>query len=93
MFIIGGSNDHSEVFDSITRKFTYIKTIPNLSWHIRVDNPFQVVDIADKIYFFRMYNNKVKVYIYDVRKNLFTFKTSIEMRNFDLVSCIKVPMI
>ena len=28
MFMIGGSKDYCEVFDSVTRNFMYIKTLP-----------------------------------------------------------------
>ena len=99
MIIIGGSSDYFEIFDSVTRKFTYIKTIPNWArtskpdWHRRVNNPYQVIDIANKIYLFRMENNKVNVYRYDVRNDLFTFKTSVETESFEKFSCIKIPMI
>ena len=99
MSLIGGSNDFSEIFNSVTRKFTYIKTLPK--WvgtsetylYSRVGNSYQVVDIANNIYFFRFENKKINVYRYDVRNDGFTFKTSMETKNFKEFSCIKIPMI
>ena len=94
MIMVGGSSDHFEVFDSVTRKFTYIENIPK--W-VRMPYPFfrtyQVVSIGYKIYFFQKENNKVNVNSYDVKTNNFSFKTSIEIENFEKFSCIKVPMI
>ena len=78
MFIIGGSKDYFELFDSITRKFTYIKTLLNwtrtlgLAFYRRVNNPYQIVEIANNIYLFRMENNKVNIHRYDVRSDFFT---------------------
>ena len=99
MIIIGGNSDYCEVFDSITRKFTYIKTL--LKWirtseiplFSQVNHPYQVVDVANKIYFFRFENDKVNVHSYDVRNDFFTFKTSMHAVNFEKLSCIKIPMI
>ena len=97
--IIIGSGFSSEVFDSVTRKFTYIKTFlkwtrtSELFFQNQVNNSNQVVGIANKIYFFRIKKKKVNVYRYDVRNDLFTFKTSIEMEKFKIFSCIKVPVI
>ena len=99
MIIIGGNSDCSEIFDSVTRKFTYIKTLPKwvgtskLDWHIGVKKPYQVVDIANKIYFFRMEKNKFNIHSYDVRNDHFAFKTSMETENFEEFSCVKIPMI
>ena len=91
--IIIESGFSSEVFDSITRKFTYIKTLPILARKLKLFKSFQVVDIANKIYFFLIENKKFNVYRYDVINDLFTFKTSVETENFEEFSCIKVPMI
>ena len=99
MFMIRGSKDYSEIFDSITRKFTYIKTFPKwvgkskIYLSHRFNNPYQVVDIANKIYFLCIKNMKVKVYRYDVRNDSFTFVASRKTESFAKFSCIKVPMI
>ena len=99
MIIFRGSSDYSEVFDSITRKLTYIKTLPNwtetseLVYYRRINYPYQVVGIANKIYFFRMIYKKVDVNSYDVRNNFFTYKTSIETETFKKFCCVKIPMI
>ena len=99
MIMIGGNSENSEIFDSITRKFTYIKTFPKwvgkskIYLPHRFNNPYQVVDIANKIYFFCIKNMKVKVYRYDVRNDSFTFVTSRKTESLGKFSCIKVPMI
>ena len=89
MFMIGSSSDYCEVFDSVTRKFTYIKFLTE--W-IRTLKPFQEVSIGHEIYFFRKDDNKVYVNSYDVKNNFLRFRTSIEMENFNEISCIKIPM-
>ena len=99
MFMIGGNSGYFEVFDSITREFTYILAFPNLAsslkldWQRRVEYLYQIVDIGNKIYFFCKENDKVNVHILDVSNNSFTFKTSMEIEKFDKISCIKVPII
>ena len=89
MFMIGGSSDYSEVFDSVTRKFTYIKIIP--IW-VRTSKPFQVVSIGHEICFFRKDDNKINVHSYDVRNNSVRLRNSIEMEKLYGIRCIKVPM-
>ena len=97
MFMIGGSSDYSEVFDSVTRKFTFIKIFPKwvgpselLSRNYK---PFQVVNIGYKMFFFQKDDKKVNIHSYNVRNNRFCYKTSIEMESFKNIGCIKVPMI
>ena len=94
MFMVGGSSDYVEVFDSVTRKFTYIENVPKL---VRIPyifiSTFEVVSIGYKIYIFRKEYNKVHVHSYDVKNNHFSFKTPIEIENVDKFSCIRVPMI
>ena len=100
MFMIGGSSEYSEVFDSITRKFTYIKTLPGWVRTLKKDIferyeiLYQVVNIGYTIYFFREEYNKVNVHSYDVRNNVFNFKTSMvkEIFSFNKTNCIKVPI-
>ena len=100
MFMIGGSSDYSEVFESVTRKFTYIKTLPKWVRTLKKDIferyeiLYQVINIGYTIYFFREEYNKVNVHSYDVRNNIFSFKTSMvkEIFNFNKTNCIKVPI-
>ena len=74
MFTIRCSNDFSKVFDSVTKKFTYIKTLPK--WVRTPEQDFfeqyvilyQVVNVSYKIYFFRKEDNKVNVHSYNVKK-------------------------
>ena len=68
MFMIGGSKDYCEVFDSVTRKFTYIKTLPKWVRVEELNSSYQVVSIGYKIYFFRKEDNKVNVHSYNVKK-------------------------
>ena len=97
MFMIGGSRDYSEVFDSFTRKFTYIKTLPLwirtpiVNFQLRFISSYQVVNIGYKIYLFQRENDKVKLHSYDVKNEFSSFKTSVEMKNFQKLSYIKVP--
>ena len=93
MFMVSGS-DSSEVFDSVTRKFTYIETLQKRVRTLEV-NPdiIQLVGIGHEIYLFRKVDNKVDVHSYDVRNNLFSFKTSMEIEYFKDITYTKVPMI
>ena len=94
MFMIGGSSNYFEVlnnfevFDSVTRKFTAIKSVPK--WIKYVDRN-QIVCVGYNIYFFsREENNKVKAYSYDVKKNLFSFKALLNFESNKSFSCTKV---
>ena len=98
--MIGGISIYSEVFDSVTRNFMYIKTlpkwvrIPEPNYFERLDKLYQVINIGYTIYFFRDEGNKVDVYSHDMRNNFFISKTSMikAFFNFNEISCIKVPM-
>ena len=97
MFLIGGTAEYSEVFDSITRKFTYIKTLPKWVRTSELDfydiSSYKVVSIGDAIYFLQIGDKKINVHSYEVRKNRFCYKTSIEIESFKKIGCIKVPTI
>ena len=103
MFMIGGSNsDYSEVFDSVTRKFTYIENWPKvvrkleyynlLEYNIFL-NSFRVVSIGYKIYFFKKEKNKVNIHSYDVKDKHFSFETSMKSGKLKIVSYVKVPKV
>ena len=96
LFMIGGNSEYSEVFDSVTRKFTYVKTLPKWVRTSELDyydfGKNQVVSIGNEIYFLQKEDKKFNVYSYYVRNNHFCYKTSFEIGNFKKVSCIKVPM-
>ena len=98
IFIIGGSfiSDrledlkNIEVFDSVTRKFTSIKVFPK--W-IEYLDPNKTVCVGYNIYYFLgEENNKVKVYSYNAKNNLFSFKTLLNFENNKTFSCTKVSM-
>ena len=96
MFIIGGNTNslevlnNFEVFDSITRKFTYINVSPKWTKYL---NPNEIVCVGYNIYFFLgEENNEVKVHSYDVKKNMFSFKTSLNFENNKCFSCTKLSM-
>ena len=82
MFIIGGKglfgvHDNFEVFDNVTRKFTSVKNIP--TWIEYLDQN-QTVCVGYKVYLFlREENNKVKIHSYDIKRNLFSVKTSLSL--------------
>ena len=55
--------------------------------------PNQTVCVGYTIYLFRgEENDKVKIYSYDVKKNLFSFKASLNLENTRSISCAKVSM-
>ena len=90
MFMIGNSFNSWEVFDSFTRKFTSIKSMPELIFYIY---PNKTVCIGYKIYFFvgeKYYS--IKIHSYDVMENLFRFETSLNKEKTDSFSCTKVAM-
>ena len=97
MFMIGGSSDYFEVFDNVTRKFTYIKTFPEWVrtsekfFDRRIFKPYQTVTVGHKIYFLRKEDNEVKIHSYDLKNNIFSFELLIEMEKFENFSCFKVP--
>ena len=99
MFVIGGSDvtfvgstfSNSEVFDSATRKFTNIKNAPKWIEHI---SPYQTVSFGYNIYcFVRQDDNEVNVHSYDVKKDLFCYKTSVSIENTANVRSTRVPMV
>ena len=80
MFVVGGYDvtfgtstfSNSEVFDDVTRKFTYVKNEPK--W-IKLISPHQTVSFRYNIYFFvREDDNEVNVHSYDVKKDLLVTK-------------------
>ena len=97
MFMIGGHYEifqgycNSEVFDSVTRKFTYIKNEPTWMKNLTQNH---TVSFGYKIYFFvREDGNEIKVHSYDVKKDLFSYKTSLSLEDTVNFSTTKVPMI
>ena len=92
MFLIGSCYENCEFFDSVTRKFTSIKTLSKNLKGINL-NPNQIVCVGYNIYFFRKEaTNEFKVKSYDVKKNDFGFKNSLYLGNNNNFSCTKVPM-
>ena len=98
MFVIGGRSNgvfgrclnSCEVFDGVTRKFTFIKTLPD--W-VKKLNPSQIVSIGFNIYFFvKEKNNEVKVYNFDAKNYVIKLKTSVNFENTKSFSCTKVSM-
>ena len=87
MFVIGGNSDLTcEVFDSISRKLTYIK---NLSlFHIYRVSSKSAVTIGRKIIVFSKYN---QIHIYDTLKNQWCL---VKNKYDDFISvrrCSKLP--
>ena len=61
-----------EVFVSVTRKLTSIKSLPKL---VKYFDQNQTVFVGYTIYFFiEEENNEVKVHSYDIKNNVFSFK-------------------
>ena len=90
MFMIGGSSNNSEVFDSVTRKFTFIKSLLKV---IKYLDPNKTVCVGYNIYFFRGEENKeVKVHSFNVNKNNFILKTLLKLENTERFCCTKVVM-
>ena len=92
MFMIGGqrNNNSCEVFDSITRKFTFV-----ISQFYLVNNisPNQTVGVGNKIYFFVNKKNKyVEVQSYNVERKVFGLKTCFNLCNSHGFSCTKLPI-
>ena len=100
MSLIEVSNDFSEIFNSVTRKFYYIKTLPEwvrtskIGYLKRFVKSYQAASIGYETCLFQKENDIFNVYRYDVIKNLFSLKcTSMEMKSLKNSSCIKVPLI
>ena len=93
MFMIGGSSVKCEIFDSVTRKFTFINPLPNL---VNLDtylNRNKTVSVGYNIYFFiKEENNVVNVHSYDVKNNVTTHKATLYLENTESFSCTKVSM-
>ena len=95
LFIIGGYSrridvfNSFEVFDSVTRTFTSIKSPKWIEYVVSS----RTACIGYKVYFFiGGQNKKVKVCSYDVKKRKFSFKTSFNLENTENFSCTKVSM-
>ena len=89
MFMIGGFRykNSCEVFDGVTRKFTFINSPPRWMEYL---SPNRTVCFGNKMCcFVSGINGKVDVYTYDADTNDFDFETSLVIKNF---SCTKVPM-
>ena len=87
--MIGGqeNNNSCELFDSFTRKFSFVKK------QFVINEYSPNVCIGKKIYYFEK-EGVQSVYIcsYDVEKNTFGLKTWLKMDNNNSFSCTKVPM-
>ena len=89
MFMIGGfrQTNSCEVFDGVTRKFTFIRSHP--TW-MKYLSPNRTVCFGSKMCcFVSGIYGKVDVYSYDVEKNDSILETYFMVKNF---SCTKVPM-
>ena len=92
MFMIGGqeNNNNCEVFDSFTRKFTFVKLN---SYFYRNISQSQIVSVGNKLFRFVKEKSKyVKVYSYDVENDTFGSNTRLKIENNESFSCTKVPM-
>ena len=91
LFMIGGCADdfnNCEVFESVTRNFTSIESLPKWTEYL---NPNRIVCVGYKIYFYlEQENNDVHVHTYDVNNNLFSFKTSLNFGNIKSFRCFKI---
>ena len=92
MYIVGGDflRNSCEVFDSITRKFTFIKTPPN--W-MKCLSTYYSVSVGYNIYCFvrEEYGSGIVVYRYNIQKKVFDIKTCLKIENTSHFSCTKVP--
>ena len=90
MFMIGGCSNSCEVFDSVTRKFTYIEFLPD--W-VNYLNRSQIVSFGYNIYFFvGDESTEVKVYSFDVKNCDITHQTSLSLENTKSFICTKVSV-
>ena len=97
LFMIGGSSKGCsknfrffEVFDSVNRKFTSIKSKPKWIEYLK---PNRIVYVGYNIYFFvGEENNEVKVYSFDVNNYIIKHKTSLNLENTKGFICTKVSM-
>ena len=90
IYMVGGCSYICEVFDSVTRMFTSISILPK--W-IRYLEPNQTVCIGYNVYFFPKGESKeIRVHSYDFKNSLFSYITSLKMKNTESFSCTKVGM-
>ena len=92
MFVIGGCgyNMNCEVFDVVTRKFTYIGSWPKWTGNI---SPYQIVSFGYNVYIFlEDYQNGFNVHSYDVKNDSLSYKTSLNLKNTMNFCFTKIPM-
>ena len=93
MFVIGGYGTSTcEVFDSYSRKFTYIESISCTTQYL---SGFEAVCIGQTIVAFSMNRTRPygtvfsKVFVYEVNKNQWTEKKRSVLKNLTEISCVK----
>ena len=95
MFVIGGwCTSTCEVFDSFSRKFTYIQSLREIEKFtnyyfkpgcVSSGNSIVVFNVSEHISF----NKEAKIYLYDTTSNKFTIAESIHRETFCDASCVK----
>ena len=67
--------NNCEVFDSFTRKFTFVKCQFNI---LQITYPYEIVNVGNKVFFFvKKYSDDVMIYSYDVEQKVFILKNSV----------------
>ena len=87
MFVIGGEDTSTcEIFDSFSRKFTYIKSI---NYQSKYDCSFEAVCVSQTIIVFQTEPYGTKLFIYDVSKQQWSEKECSVLQNLTGISCAK----
>ena len=87
MFVIGGYHTSTcEIFDSYSRKFSYIKSM-NVT--TKYYSTYGAVCIGQTIVVFQKERYGTKIIIYDINKNTWTEENCSVLKNLTGISCAK----
>ena len=95
MFVIARVDiNNSEVFDSITNKFTFIKINPHSIGNGNLNSQISAISVGYKIYVFQV-KKLEKIYIvsafcYDVKQESWISGDNCKTKDFDGFSCAKM---
>ena len=95
MFVISRvCTKDSEVFDSFTNKFTFLKRNPHTKNKYRYSSKFCAITVAYKIYVFQVKKKEkrrsISTFCYDVKRESWTSGDNCSLECFDYFSCAKM---
>ena len=82
LFVIGNDTDYCEVFDSVCKKFVYLKHPPCINYN-------KSVAIGNKIVVFQ--ENRSTILCYDVGKDEWSIESCEITKSLQDFTCLKLP--